>query len=427
MTTHAASSTPFTLNEDQAAAVTNLLDFISNPNPDNWYFTFSGFAGTGKTTCMREVVAASSRSKVKFAFTAPTNKAAKVLASVTGKACTTFSLLGLRIDKSGELKALVAGKEPDLSELDVVFVDEASMVNSNLFSILQDRAYKFDFKVVFLGDSAQLPPVGEPFSQIWAGDIHASLTKVMRHDNEILELVTRIREQVPKPLPCITVKSNNHNGEGVWKLPRAGFKQSIYDAAARGDFADGAASKVIAWRNVRVAEYNDLIRSAIYGAAAVPGFYLPGDRIVATAPCERGEQTLLTTDAEAIVESAIDCKHPIEPKYNAIELKCRAETGEVIRLLVIHPSSIQHFKNDSEFLAHEAKANPRLWKNFWEHQDLFHQVKYAYALTAHRSQGSTYENVWVDSEDILYNRNRKEAFQCLYVACSRPTTRLWVV
>jgi len=61
---------------------------------------------------------------------------------------------------------------------------------------------------------------------------------------------------------------------------------------------------------------------------------------------------------------------------------------------------------------------------FLGHQDLFHPVKYAYALTAHRSQGSTYENVWVDTSDILYNRERREAFQCLYTACSRPTKRL---
>jgi hypothetical protein len=47
-----------------------------------------------------------------------------------------------------------------------------------------------------------------------------------------------------------------------------------------------------------------------------------------------------------------------------------------------------------------------------------------YGATVHRAQGSTYETVWVDYQDILKNRNRREAFQCLYVACSRPTTKL---
>ena len=98
----------------------------------------------------------------------------------------------------------------------------------------------------------------------------------------------------------------------------------------------------------------------------------------------------------------------------------------VVRLLVLHPDSQKTFDEACQDLAHKAKANPRLWKNFWELKELFHDVKYAYAITAHRAQGSTYHTVFVDYVDILYNRNRKEAFQCLYVACSRPTTRLYL-
>jgi exodeoxyribonuclease-5 len=136
------------------------------------------------------------------------------------------------------------------------------------------------------------------------------------------------------------------------------------------------------------------------------------------------DEVLIPTDDEAIVESFIECQHPLEPKYKAIELLARTEDNRKIRLLVIHPDSAADFERDSVHKAHDAKGNPKLWKKFWEHKELFHDIKYAYALTAHRSQGSTYENVWVDYQDVLFNRNRKEAFQCLYVACSRPTTCL---
>lgn len=416
--------TTWTFNEDQTSAISELLDFVTNPSDFRWCFVFSGYAGTGKTTCMREVVARSRGSAIKFAFTAPTNKAAKVLRGIVGEAGTIYSLLGLRIDKSGELKALVAGKEPDLSDLDVVFVDEASMVNRNLYDILRNRAEKYDFKVVFLGDPAQLPPVKEPHSPVWEDSPSAVLTKVVRHENQILQLVTQIRDVMNHPAPCINIKSNFDDDGGVVKMSARDFRASIYAAAERGEFADGAMSKVIAWRNIRVEEYNNLIRQAIYGAEAQPGYYLIGDRIVAAAPCLRNDTTLLNTDDEAIVEGVAVCKHPIEPKYHAIELKCRNELNQVIRLLVIHPASKAQFDNDCEVLAHEARGNGRLWKKFWELKDLFHDIKYAYALTAHRSQGSTYQNVWVDYQDVLLNRNRKEAFQCLYVACSRPTTWL---
>lgn len=425
--TEAPAHKSIQITPEQQAAIEAVLQFLADPDPVSNFFVLEGFAGTGKTFCMREVVARTSKSRANYAFTAPTNKAAKELKKVTGEACTIFSLLGLRIDKSGEVKQLTTGKTPvDLSELDAIFVDEGGMVNKNLMGILKTQSEAKQVKVIFMGDRAQLPPVGETKSPIWDLENGARLNKVMRHDNEILELVTTIREVMWSPAPSIILRSNNSNGEGVWKMSKRDFKEGIYQSAINGKFADGEESKVIAWRNATVAGYNDLIRAGIFGANAVPGFYLNGDRIVAAAPCSRGEEVLLHTDAEALVESALDCQHPMEPKYKGIELKCRTEDNRVIRLLALHPESAQQFNNDSQELAHMAKATPRLWKKFWEHKELFHDIKYAYALTTHRSQGSTYENVWVDFQDILVNRNRLEAFQCLYVACSRPRKRLYL-
>jgi exodeoxyribonuclease-5 len=413
------------LNSEQSTAVSRLLDFIEDPDPISPFFTFAGYAGTGKTFCMREVVARTAGSHTNFAYTAPTNKAAKVLKQVTGSAGTIYSLLGLRIDKTGELKQVIAGKPPEgLEDLDCIFVDEGSMVNKNLLKELRANAEKFKFKVVFMGDPAQLPPVGEIHSPIWDLGIGASLTQVMRHDNQILELVTEIRSVIDSPAPCINIKSNHSNSDGVWKLTKSAFKESIFKAVQAGEFADGNQSKVIAWRNVRVAEYNALIRNALYGVESQATPWMVGERIVAAAPCERNDEMLMTTDEEAVVESVINCKHPMEPKYQAIELKATTEIGKSVRLLVLHPASQAQFDADCQQLAHMAATTPKLWKKFWDLKDLFHDIRYAYAITAHRSQGSTYENVWVDYQDILLNRTRREAFQCLYVACSRPTTRL---
>lgn len=413
------------LNEDQEAAVVGLMDFLADPEPEQPFFILKGYAGTGKTFIMREVLSRLSKTvKSRVAFTTPTNKAAKVLRSVTGSAGTIYSLLGLRIEKNGELKELVGGEKVDLSDVDIIFLDEASMVNRFLWAELQKITDKFNLKIVLMGDPGQLPPVNEPGSPVWEIPGGVFLKKVMRYDNQILELVTRIRDQIDSWTPSIEIKSDHSADEGVWKCTKQTFKQSIMSAAEKGGFSDGSKAKVIAWRNVRVAEYNDLIRYSIFGAAARPGYYLSGDRIVATAPCKRNDEPLLGTDDEAIVESTIDTQHPLEPKYKAIELKCRTETNAVIRLLVLHPESQKQFDADCESMAHQARSMPKLWKKFWSLKELFHEIKYAYAITAHRSQGSTYEQVFVDYQDILFNRNRKEAFQCLYVACSRPTKRL---
>ena len=61
---------------------------------------------------------------------------------------------------------------------------------------------KYGFKVLYMGDPAKLPPVKELESPIWKVGVGTVLTKVMRHDNEILELVTRIRNVVA---PLLTV------------------------------------------------------------------------------------------------------------------------------------------------------------------------------------------------------------------------------
>ncbi|MCL5460309.1 hypothetical protein M3M33_16855, partial [Loigolactobacillus coryniformis] len=67
------------------------------------------------------------------------------------------------------------------------------------------------------------------------------------------------------------------------------------------------------------------------------------------------------------------------------------ETGKNIRLLVLHPASAVQYDADCNSLAHQAATNGKLWKKFWELKELFHDIRYAYAITAHRSQGSTYE------------------------------------
>lgn len=426
MTLHTPPAGPLTLNEDQQVAVNRMLSFLTDVDNDDPFFVLEGPAGCGKTFTMREVSAQYKKSYGKLAFTAPTNKAAKVLRIITGEASTIFSLLGLRISTNGEVKELAVGegKPVDLSDLDGVVVDEGSMMGRVILGVLKDSAIKHGFRVIFMGDPYQLPPVKEKKSMIWDLPQRATLSKVMRHDNQILALVTRIREAMNFPVLNIDIKSDNKDGEGVWKVAKADFKKRIYDAAIDGAFADTNKAKVIAWRNVKCAEYNELIRKAIFGAGA--DVYEVGDRIIAAAPCMQGDITILATDDEAMVESVVRTVHPLESQYKAIELRCRTEQNKVIRLLVIDPTSQQQWDNDCQLIAHQAKTNGKLWRKFWQKKELFHDIKYGYCITAHRAQGSTYETVYADYQDILLNRERYEAFQCLYVACSRPTKQLYL-
>jgi exodeoxyribonuclease-5 len=314
------------------------------------------------------------------------------------------------------------GEHVDLSALDGVAIDEAGMISTKLFTIIRQEAITHNLRFLLLGDSYQLPPVGEKESPIWKLPQKVVLTKVERHDNTILNLVTSIREAMDKPIMNINITSANDGDTGVWKIGKADFKARIYKDAQAGKFSDTNATKVIAWRNIKTSEYNNVVRQAVFGMSAAP--FEIGERIIAASPCLVGDEVVLATDEEAFVEAFTYGRHAMSPEFQSIELKCRTEDGRVIRLTTLHPASQKAYDNATQILAHAAKEDGRKWKAYWKHKELFHDVKYAYAITAHRAQGSTYENVYVDYQDILMNRERREAFQCLYVAASRPTKRL---
>ena len=228
----------------------------------------------------------------------------------------------------------------------------------------------------------------------------------------------------------LAVTMAKHYGLKHLAVPSAGNAAGALAAYAA---AAGIAAHIFMPKDVPFANY---LEGIIYGAdvTMVDGLISDCARMVG----ERIEaQREANTPAAEIWFDISTLKEPfrVEGKktmgYELVEqlgwtypLLCRSEANVPVRLLVLHPESRVQFDIDSQHLAHEAKVNPKLWQKFWQHKELFHGVKYAYALTAHRSQGSTYQSVWVDYQDILLNRSRKEAFQCLYVACSRPTTQL---
>jgi exodeoxyribonuclease-5 len=415
----------FQYNDEQLSAIQAMLQFLDAGGHGS--FLLSGSAGTGKTSCVREVRRRwlhdiPGNERLLIAFTAPTNKATKVLRQslpAGSVCCTTYSLLGLRMDSSGEVKTIVqAGgrKEPPIASADAVVVDEGSMVNQLLFKLLMDAAKSYRIPVIFMGDPAQLPPVKELSSPIWAIEQRAHLSKVMRHDNQILTLAQHIRSQVDKPFPNYAIRTDCDLEGGVQKLSRYDFDAQIRAAARAGAFATGHA-KAIAWRNVIVGRLNQVIRQEMKGITPLP--YAEGDRIIALSPCMQSQETLLHTDDEAVVESVSVCMHPKHVSTQVMRLKCLAEDESPVTLYAIHPDSAKGFNKLLKDL-----ADAKNWKKFWATKEDFHDIRHAYAITAHRSQGSTYKDTYVDYSDILHNPNKPEAARCLYVACTRASKNL---
>lgn len=417
------------LTLEQGTAIEAMLDFLADH--DKQFFLLSGYAGTGKTFCIQCLIP---RVRGRLIFTAPTNKATKVLHDTLAtdtyapECRTIYSLLGLRLEANGEVKKLTEPEDPlDLTKYKAVIVDEASMVNSNLFRFIKLTAESQHVKFIFLGDSAQLPPVGELRSPIW-GNAHAGaeLQAVMRHDNQILALATAIRKVVDHPAPRIKLVSDNDLGVGVWRLEEGEFEHRILEAAACGRFSQPNMAKAIAWRNVTVDALNRRIRQRIFdNATSTP--WLVDDRVLVMEPAkDLSGETAATTDDEGRVTRVELEGHPEWREFKIWRINVTLDSNKPVILRVLHKDCAAAYTAKVEELAQAARLDGRKWKMYWNFREAFHKLRHSYAITAHRAQGSTYEAAFVNWKDILLNRNRGEAYRCLYVACTRPKKELYL-
>ena len=427
MTTEITTKPTPALNDDQAAALADILAWVKAPSPFEPFRCLRGFAGTGKTFMMAQLV---QQLRSRVVWTAPTNKATKCLREALTsedykpECRTIYSLLGLRLEPNGEIKELTLPEDPvDLGTYALVVIDEAFMVGKALMAAIRHAQDSSGVRFLFMGDPCQLPPVKEERSPVMDVAVIAELTKVMRHDNQILKLATTIRSKIGHPAPSITLANDNNGDEGVWRLDRRRFEALVLDKAGLGWFSDGVTAKAIAWRNVEVDRLNKMIRGKIFPGITAP--WVVGDRVIFTSPAkDLDDQPMASTDDEGVIDLVEEEPHPLYGEMQSYRIRITLDTNKVVVARVLHPSSLVDWTKKKEDLAAMAKSNGRYWRNFWDFNDAFHSLRHAYAITAHRSQGSTYENVFVLWSDILLNRNRTEAFKCLYVAATRAKKRL---
>ena len=163
-------------------------------------FVLSGYAGTGKTFLSMRLLAAAEAAGLCWTVAAPTHKAVGVLRSHLSAAdlrptwypATVHRLLRLKLKRQGDLERCEATAQTAaaLEHLGLVLIDEASMVDSNLLEITLRCAQPYGTRLVFVGDPAQLPPVGEPRSPVFALGRRqgAELRDVVRHQGPVLQL-----------------------------------------------------------------------------------------------------------------------------------------------------------------------------------------------------------------------------------------------
>lgn len=404
----------FKLTDGQELAWTKLVKWLNNDEEP--FFVLKGYAGTGKSLLMKKLHALT---RWNLYFSAPTNKATKVLSDFIGEQCrTTYSILGLRMVEEDDQQVLSSAKPIDLGSCPILVIDEAGMIPEFMANILRELCDVKGWRVIFVGDPAQLNPVSEPRSIIWSfapKEYRALLTEVKRFDNQLLALSVEIRNRLKsKSYGSSPILDDNDGTKGVFVMGR----RKMMDRIASLSIDDWKTTKVGCWRNKTVAQYTDFIRKRL-------GFkeeYEPNDLIMMASPMTDSYKRVIAFTDEEFQIKAIE-ERMIELPEGRIE--AREMTLKDSKLTLLVPYDYPAF---NEILARRAglasKADGAerklLWSRFWNLKNQFQSVRHGYCLTAHRLQGSTLDHIFVDQSDVLANRNEREAYRCLYVLATRP-------
>lgn len=365
------------------------------------FLILTGGPGTGKTTTLKAIISLYEQRGMKVMITAPTGRAAKRIADLTGyPAKTIHRLLEVMYDKSGQLK--FKHNEQDPVSCDVMIIDEMSMVDTLLFESLL-RALKLSCRLIMVGDSDQLPSVG-------AGNILKDMIDSGRLTVVALNEIFRQAQQ-----SCIITNAHKIvNGEE----PDLSRKDSDFFFMQRLD-AEGAAVTVTELCSRRLPD--------AYG-------YSPLDDIQVLCPSRKGIlgsvemnkmlQRVLNppkkelSEVKGILFTFRDGDKVMQTKNNYdIVWKKDGENGTGI------------FNGDIGTIVKEKRGEGTVVIDFEgriaEYSlEMLEQLELAYAITVHKSQGSEFTAVIIPllgGFDKLYYRN------LLYTAVTRAKKMLIIV
>jgi exodeoxyribonuclease V len=405
-------------------------DPVSQP-----FFIVKGYAGSGKTWFsghLKSVFAAHPNKPTTIVYAAPTHKAASVASEfLDADVCTLASILNIKVsDDDEELTYTLPDTLPVFAPNTLLQIDEASMLSTQYLEFLIKVVETFGLRVLFFGDPAQLPPVGEIRSPVWKiveDDTHQiTLFDVKRYSGELLEFATEVREAV-----FSSVKRKNFNPFGVTARDKLKVSYSLEHtlAAHAEEFRDGA-TKLVAWRNREVDAAADFLRKCLgfNDEYAVGELYALRGITVDTSGTEVG-----FTEAEVKIEHREADKHYEYEGHRIPSLRLFVTGAFSSTIRVVEPGCESFLSEALSKMARRARgtkdryARSAAWKSFWKMKNSFAILKSAYSLTTHRAQGSQYDHVIVNVKDILSNPTRTEAFRCLYVASTRSTNRITLV
>ena len=403
---------------------------------DDMYVT--GQAGTGKTTGLRELVQYCADNGLEYVVCAFTHKACNILRDklpMGSNVRTLHSYLKKRptinqeaVNHKSIERSVVTGIATKVS---ILFVDEYSMVGDR--DLVDVRALE-DLKIVWLGDPNQLPPTGDIQAIEPYGPYAITLTKVYRQagDNPLLDTLQKVVTYI-----------EGAKVEGIEEHETLTRDQDIvewYDNDRMSPDFDGI---LLAYTNARVESLN----AEVMGRTEPE----PGDTVYSPTTREHYtfERWLDPAEVSYIMPSFGDLL-PLGTKYKTLEFLLQqgykfAQLNDDIVVACVF-GHYQHKRLKEELKKEAAASNvaigsgaaqwarenkgskkattrAKAWRSFLSFNDAVICLDFAHAVTVHKSQGSTYRTVYLDTQDlaIAASINYTMYLKLMYVALSRAS------
>ncbi len=446
-----------TPTDDQSDALKKIASYIVE-NKNDIIFLLTGYAGTGKTSVISSIVKTLDLLRIKSVLLAPTGRAAKVLASFAGKQAFTIHK---KIYRQKSMKEGIGSFSLDrnLSRDTFFIVDEASMISniSNEMSVfgsgklLEDLIeYVYsgtDCKLILVGDTAQLPPVGSILSpaldpdalkEFGFGLITSELKQVVRQSETsgILMNATQIRFQVSdhnldKPkLDCSNFKD----------ILRLSGEDLIEEISTAYGTCGLEGTIIVVNSNKQANRYNQGIRNRIFFreeeistgdiVMVVKNNYSLADeedptRFIANGDIAEVKKIRRYEERYGFRFSEMELWFP---DYNQlIESKVMLDVLSLDAPALPTDRSSELFHN---ILADYVHLKTRRKQYDAVREDPYFnalQIKFAYAVTCHKAQGGQWERVFIDQG--MFNRNEItiDYLRWFYTALTRATERVYLV
>lgn len=451
-----------TLGEEQVQALELMKSFLYDKKAQ--VFSLIGAAGTGKSFLMKTLIDYMRTEGIQYCLCAPTHKAKLVLERFTDdEAVTLHKLLSLSPNLEildldfKDLKFATKNYLLNIPSDGIVICDESSMINDDLFDLLLEKVQEFHSKIIFVGDKAQLRPVNSlTTSKVFNVENKFTLTKIYRQseNNALMPLLTTLRTNLVHKFESKEAEEGSlfvyGNTIDFIKQAIPSFKKAMKDG-------DILATKILAYTNAMVASYNNCMRRVMWEDSKTNEYnqfeFLTGyenlefngvkfwnsmDYIIVDPPEKKDiyipNFVTLPGYELTLYDSVYKSSCPILILSRDVGddyLQALASLIEETRLQAIHTKKSGRYQ-----------LAARMWGNYYKligsfttPKDLYYDNRlirkksfdYGYACSAHKSQGSTFGEIFVDMRNINLCRDKDERRQLQYVALSRTKKDAYVL